>query len=431
MEARYYSEEVQFIMNKVPSSVVRLGISIIFLILVIILVGCYFVKYPEIVSVRASISTINPPTDLISKNGGLIDHIYIHEGSVVKKGDVLAVLKNAAEWQDVEFISKRTTDLKVNDILSLITNDWIYNSYHLGELQSSFSEFQSLCEDFSHYIQVNNLEVKINLLKKQISKNKEYYGKLEKQGRWVSEEVNIEKRNLHRDSILLKCNTISLSDYESSSKQLIDKQYNRAGFDANLTQTELQILQNKQQIEELTMQQANEIADYKNKIVQAGQRLTAQIVLWEQTYIFRSPIDGKVTLGSIWAKGQYVNVGQRFASVISVNKMKVIGKLQVPSSGIGKIKLGQVANVKLSGFSFIEYGALKGRITSIAKIPDAAASGTAIVYIVDIDFPNGLVTNYNKKLPLIQSMDGTADIITDDTRLIQQFVKPVMSLYKE
>ncbi len=41
-----------------------------------------------------------------------------------------------------------------------------------------------------------------------------------------------------------------------------------------------------------------------------------------------------------------------------------------------------------------------------------------------------MTTTYKRELPMIQQMDGTAEIITDDMRLIERFVQPVVSLFK-
>lgn len=51
--------------------------------------------------------------------------------------------------------------------------------------------------------------------------------------------------------------------------------------------------------------------------------------------------------------------------------------------------------------------------------------------MVEIDFPNGLQTNYGHTLPVLQEMPATAEIITDDLRLIERFIQPVKRIWKE
>lgn len=70
--------------------------------------------------------------------------------------------------------------------------------------------------------------------------------------------------------------------------------------------------------------------------------------------------------------------------------------------------------------------------SAISAVPEQlqAQSGTSIVYTVEVEFPADLRTTYRRELPLIQQMDGTGEIITDDMRLIEQFIRPVVSLFK-
>lgn len=51
-------------------------------------------------------------------------------------------------------------------------------------------------------------------------------------------------------------------------------------------------------------------------------------------------------------------------------------------------------------------------------------------YTAEILFPNGMVSTYGKELRMIQKMDGTAEIITEERRLIMRFIDPIITLFK-
>ncbi|MCX2679851.1 hypothetical protein OOZ15_07880 [Galbibacter sp. EGI 63066] len=42
-------------------------------------------------------------------------------------------------------------------------------------------------------------------------------------------------------------------------------------------------------------------------------------------------------------------------------------------------------------------------------------------YYVDVQLPKKLVTSYNKEIPFKQEMSGTAEIVTEDLRLMERF----------
>ena len=51
-------------------------------------------------------------------------------------------------------------------------------------------------------------------------------------------------------------------------------------------------------------------------------------------------------------------------------------------------------------------------------------------YIVEVTLPQDMKTNYNIPLKFSQEMKGSAEIITEDLRLIQRFFNPIKSLMK-
>ena len=52
-------------------------------------------------------------------------------------------------------------------------------------------------------------------------------------------------------------------------------------------------------------------------------------------------------------------------------------------------------------------------------------------YTVEIAFPDGLTTNYDIYLPVAQEMKATAEIVTEDLRLIERFFQPLKKILKE
>lgn len=429
---RDYSEETQAILGRAPSWVVRWGVTVVFCIFGGILLGCYFIKYPDTVAAPVVITTLNPPADLYARYDGLIDTLCVEDGEAVAKGAIVAVLRNAASWRDVQQVAQRlaaTMNLPGREFCAAA---WLDEEYTLGELQSSFTDFQSKCRDYRHYLATDNIARKKQLLAEQIAKNREYFAKLERQHALLVKDLDYGRRTLERDSLLLSEAVISSADFEATAQNYISKQNAKAGFDATLTSTELQIIQSEQQIVELTLQQENETAEYERALEQSRQQLAAQIAQWRQQYVLEAPAAGRVTLVNYWSENQHVKVGDKLASIIPDGPTEVIGRMQVPTAGFGKVKVGQTVNVKLNGYPYMEFGVLRGTIRSLSAVPEQVQtqSGTAAVYTAEVVFPDGMTTSYRRELPLIQQMDGTAEIITEDMRLISRFIQPIVSLFK-
>ncbi len=427
-----YSPEAQAILGKMPSWIVRWGVTVIAAIFVGILVGCYFIKYPDLVEAPVTITTQNPPSDLAARYAGLLDTVCVANGQQVRQGQLLMLLSTPTDYGDVTDLEQHLGASQSAAFSQMAAAEWLDRKYTLGELQATFAQFQQKCMDFRHYLSTDNIARKKQLLAEQIAKNEQYYARLEQQYKLLRKDLQYEAANQRRDSLLLHEAVISEADYQTTARNLISKQNAKAGFEATMTSTELNIIQTKQQLIELSLQQDNELATYERDLNQLRQQLLAQIAQWREQYVVTSPADGRVSLASYWSKHQRVNVGDVLASVVPDGPTEVVGRMQVPSAGFGKVAAGQTVNVKLNGYPYMEFGVLKGTIRSISAVPETIQTqqGNAIAYVAEVVFPAGLTTSYKRDLPMIQQMDGTGEIITEDMRLISRFFQPIVSLFK-
>jgi HlyD family secretion protein len=49
---------------------------------------------------------------------------------------------------------------------------------------------------------------------------------------------------------------------------------------------------------------------------------------------------------------------------------------------------------------------------------------------LEVDFPEKLKTTYGKELIFSQEMQGSAEIVTEDLRLLDKFINPIKSVLK-
>ena len=85
---------------------------------------------------------------------------------------------------------------------------------------------QSRRRDYRHYLATDNIARKIELLREQIAKNREYYAKLERQRSLLSQDLDYGRRTLERDSLLLAAAVISAADYEATAQNYLSKRRN-------------------------------------------------------------------------------------------------------------------------------------------------------------------------------------------------------------
>lgn len=161
--------------------------------------------------------------------------------------------------------------------------------------------------------------------------------------------------------------------------------------------------------------------DYRASVGQ----LLASIHSWEMAYCLMAPAEGKVQLLLQEAPNQYLSSGNIFARIVPKEGESWMGRALLPLQRSGKVKVGQRVIVRFTNFPDQEFGVVNGRLSSVSLVPSEDN------YMVEIAFPDGLTTNYRKNLPVSYEMKATAEIVTDDVRLIERFFQPLKKILKE
>ncbi|MGE8241716.1 MAG: HlyD family secretion protein, partial [Sphingobacterium sp.] len=78
--------------------------------------------------------------------------------------------------------------------------------------------------------------------------------------------------------------------------------------------------------------------------------------------------------------------------------------------------------IKLDNYPFNEYGSLHGLVKEISLVTNTQETNQGNIenYLVQVELPNGLKTNYGQQLPFKFELKGSAEIITKDRRLIER-----------
>ena len=87
------SEEVQDILGRVPSWIVRWGTIVILVIVGILLAGGWLFRYPDIKSAGIEVTTEHPPYTLMARSTGKIEKLFVTDTQGVVKSTVPFLVK--------------------------------------------------------------------------------------------------------------------------------------------------------------------------------------------------------------------------------------------------------------------------------------------------------------------------------------------------
>lgn len=79
------SEEIEDIIEAVPTWILRWGITVVFSILISIIILAAFIQYPDIVKTPLKISSMNAPKTVVARQEGKLVKLLAVNGEEVKK----------------------------------------------------------------------------------------------------------------------------------------------------------------------------------------------------------------------------------------------------------------------------------------------------------------------------------------------------------
>lgn len=417
------SEEVQEIMGYIPHWLIRWGISLFFAVILLVLIGSWFFKYPDIISSSIIVTTKNPPASIVAYTSGKIQHLFARDKQEIARGEYIAIIENSVNHTHLSELKTQLDSLKsfFNTFESESFVDF-NPEYSLGELQSSYSLFVKAYADYRNFIELDYHKKKIAALQEDIKKYNALYERSANQVKILEDELAVSRRQFERKEKLYKDGIISPNDFESAKSIHLQKEYSFEGAKSNLTNSRLQISKLQQSILDLELGYKNEKRQKQIILNQAYENLSGQVTQWEQKYVLKAPINGIVAFTRFWSVNQNVRAGDNVVTVVPKEESKIIGKVILPVQGSGKVKLGQKVNIKFANYPYMEYGMVRGIIKSKSLVT------TDNNYHLEVTFPHGLNTNYGKELKFEQEMQGIAEIVTDDVRMLERIFKPIKSI---
>jgi membrane fusion protein (multidrug efflux system) len=128
-----------------------------------------------------------------------------------------------------------------------------------------------------------------------------------------------------------------------------------------LKETETHKHQQDAEIENLN----REIARLKGEEL-ITQTLMATLQQSIDNHTILSPVSGKIGEMIPLQVGSYVTAGDKLGSIIPYSDLKIVADF-LPSSVIGRIKVGQTASMRLDAFPWAQYGTLKAKVSRVGS----------------------------------------------------------------
>lgn len=310
--------------------------------------------------------------------GGIIKQIFVKEGEIVKKGQILMQIDNTRFMSSYSEAEKKINALQL-EIIRL--NAEINNTPPVFPDELKKNQPNLVSDQMSLYQskmnELNQLKVSLDLAEKELNMT----------------------RPLLKNGAVSPVEVIRLDRTVSEIKGNIDK----------FKSDELDKL-NKARGDLSALMEANK-AD--------KDRLARTTV--------RSPVYGIIKQIKATTIGGVVQPGNDIIEIVPLEDTLLI-EAKIRPSDIGFIHAGQKAMVKITAYDFSIYGGLEGEVEQISAdtIVDETDKKNESFYVIRVrTYQNHLGTKA-KPLPIIPGMLATVDILTGEKSVLEYILKPII-----
>lgn len=417
-------EEVQEILTRPPHSLTQWGITVFFIVLALFFIGGCFFKYPDVISAEITVTTEHPPVWIVARGSGKIKEVYLKDRDSVWTESIIAVLENPAMTQDVLLLKQELASFTPAD--SNVCARPFPERLTLGSIQNAYASFLKNLTDYRNFLSLNLYKQKIEATRKELQEYHNYISHLNKQAELDKEQMKIAATVHNREKLLFNKGLTAQSEYEEAKQTFLNKQQGQEQLMTSVSSAKIQEAQLQQNIIETQMERSREANTLSIAMKAAYNELQVSINDWELTYLFVSPASGILSYNHIWQKNQNVSSGDKVFSVVAQEKGDIIGKIKLPVGGSGKVMTGQRVNISVTGYPYMEFGFLTGKVISISLLADDEST-----YTVTVSLPQDLRTSYNKTLEFKGELSGTAEVMTDERSVTEKLLSPLRYLWEK
>ncbi|MHB1056827.1 MAG: HlyD family secretion protein [Rhodanobacter sp.] len=336
-----------------------------------------------------------------------VTHLQVHDGQVVKAGDVLLTLsseQDSAVLGDTHALIGQQLEAQRSRLQSDLSNQRQLSEQQAGALGSKVALLRS---------QLVQITGQLAIQQKQVDSNQQLLDRIKPlEAKGFVSAVQIQQQKA------------ALLDAQAQYKALVRQQLdNRQQLDAT-----------RQQLVQLPLDDVSKRNDIERQLATITQSMAQNEM--QRAIVLRAPRDGVVS-AVLLKEGQMVGPGQAMLSILPAGSL-LQAQLLVPSRAIGFIEPGSRVVMRYQAYSYQKFGQQYGRVTDISRSALSAPDVLALLgqqpqqqeplYRVQVSLDSQQVLAYGKREPVKPGMALDADILMDRRRLIEWVFEPLYGM---
>lgn len=403
-----HSEDLQEIIAKPPSWLLKRGISFVVLTILLILGLSFFIRYPEMVNTTLKFNTVQAPKAVMAKSNGNIAQLLVKDEAWVEVNTILAYMESTADHDQV-LLTLDTLKRYREDLLVPINLEEILSpgQLNLGELQGSYHNFYIAYLGFKAVKKGGIFNKRRKLLLDEMSNIHKQKDHIQETYVLQQKELALAEAEFEKYRILAEKKIISPIELQQKEALLLAKRQAIPQMENTIISNQGNMLLKNKELSEID----NQIIEEEQKFVQALNSFISEGENWKKQHILVAPVSGKLIYSSFLQENQLIRAGEELF-YINPNNEEYYGEVFVPQSRSSKVQRGQEVLIKVRSYPHQEYGHLRGRIAYISDIPVKDS-----VFFSRVDLER---TDQDSLIKLKPGLYADAEIITEDQSVFKR-----------
>ncbi len=360
-----------------------------------------------------------------SLEGGILSELMVHEGDMVKEGQVVARISDvdfASEERGTEarFLSLKAQKARLEAEASgkklAMPEEIVQKSSNIAKNEVAL--YESRQKEFENALSIldeNTKKTKAELdeLEAQISRHSGNLSLLREELS-VTQRMVAQKAASKMDLIRLKR---EVNDTDGALKAARER---KIGLEAKLKSSDKE---REDKFDKFRSQALGDLNIVETKIAALEESLKS---IGDRVFRaeLRAPVDGVVNKIALKTEGGIVEPAMRLMEIVPVgDDLKIVAKVQ--PKDIAFLKKGQPVKVKITAYDSQRYGALDGTLTRIGANSVTDQEGN-VSFEVEVQTEKNYLGTEAHPLPITPGMVAQIEIITGKRTILTYLAKPIL-----
>ncbi|WXL23994.1 HlyD family type I secretion periplasmic adaptor subunit [Ectopseudomonas mendocina] len=362
--------------------------------------------------------------------GGIVSEIFVREGQVVEKGDVLLRL------DDTRFISNRgeaeADRLALLARLERLTAEAEGKPFELSkEIVEKAPQLAQDEEDLYRSRQ-ERLQSEQRTLGEQLRQKQQELAEFRSKAQQYRSSVGLMQQELNMSEPLVATGAISQVEILRLRRSLVEV---RGSLDATvlaIPRAEAAAAEIKSKMDESELAFRSEAFKELNQVRTDLQKITASSVAIDdrvsRTTVV-SPVRGVIKQLKVNTIGGVVQPGNDMVEIVPLDDSLLI-EAKVRPQDVAFLHPGQKAMVKFTAYDYTIYGGLKANLELISADTITDEEGKSF-YLIQVRTEKSHLGSAENPLLIIPGMVASVDIITGEKSVLAYLLKPVLKARSE